>query len=471
MSRSYTLLNILALSSLFCACQHAAVVRPNTKGLTTPPATWQTASQNTHNAIATGWLHDFRSPQMTRIVQEAINRNPNLNAAAERLRAAKLDTVASQARFLPSISASTSTSRSFRLNGPNAASSSGRSYGLSLGASWEPDLWGRLHNLRNADLAGYQASVEDYRAARLSLAANTAKAYLNLTTAQNLLALAERTRTSFQQNLSIIERNYKAGVPGTRAIDLQLSRNNVSNAERSIQQRKLQIREAARELETLLGHYPAAAMTANPQLPKLSASIPTGIPAQLLSRRPDLRSRELNIIQSAQLADAACKSLLPNLSLNGSLSNGSDRRLIDLLNPQYLAASAAASLSQTVYRGGELQANAQAALHRQRATIYDYVNAAQSAFKEVEAALDTEASLAKQEAHLLREIKQASSAERTAEVDYSEGIESSGILEILESQRRANNARAALINLRNQRLRNRIDLHLALGGDFEHQNP
>ena len=89
------------------------------------------------------------------------------------------------------------------------------------------------------------------------------------------------------------------------------------------------------------------------------------------------------------------------------------------------------------------------------------------AFREVESALQIDHSLREQERFLLVEVDQASKAQAAAERDLGLGIEGSSVLEILESQRRAVNARGTLIRLRNQRLQNRFDLHLALGGDYE----
>lgn len=401
---------------------------------------------------------------MTRLVNESISNNPNLNAAAARLRASQLGTIGARADLLPSLSGSTSTFRSRNGNGDNSRSI-GESYGLSLNASWEPDIWGRLRDLNDASISSYRASVEDYRNARLSLAANTAKAYCNLVTAGQQLDLAERTLESFKKNKNIVERNYKAGVPGTRAIAVQLSRTNVASAQRGIESRTLQRDNAARSLESLLGRYPAAVIQASNELPNLKDSIPVSLPATLVSRRPDLVAAQLNVFRSAKLADANRKSLLPSLNLSSRASTG-DTSTKNLFNPQFIAANIAASLSQRIYNGGALKANADAALARNKATIYDYSTVAIRAFREVEDAIARDASLKEQEVFLIKESKQATFAERSAELDYSEGIENSGILEILESQRRANNARAALINLRNSRLQNRINLHLALGGDF-----
>jgi NodT family efflux transporter outer membrane factor (OMF) lipoprotein len=434
----------------------------STKG--TPPSSWNAAAKGQHGKISTAWLSEFSSPIMSQLVNESISNNPNLNAAASRLRAAELGTVGAQARLLPSVSASTSTSRSRNGNGDNTRSIS-ESYGLSLNASWEPDIWGRLRDLNDASISSYQASVEDYRNARLSLAANTAKAYCNLVTAGQQVDLAIEILDSFKKNKDIIERNYKAGVPGTRAIAVQLSRTNVASAQRNIESRTLQRNDAARALESLLGRYPAAELKTSKQLPDLKESIPVSLPATLVSRRPDLVAAQLDVFRSAKQADASRKSLLPSLSLSSRASTG-DSTARNLFNPQFIAANIAASLSQNIYNGGELRANAQAALERNKAAIYDYSNTAIRAFREVEDAIDRDASLKEQEIFLIKESKQATFAERSAELDYSEGIENSGILEILESQRRANNARAALINLRNNRIQNRIDLHLALGGDY-----
>ena len=116
------------------------------------PGSWRAASSGTHAKISTGWLNEFNSPAMTRLVLEAVNNNPNLNATAARLRATKHGTIGSRAAMLPRVNGSSSASRSRSGNGSNIRSY-GESYGLSLNASWEPDIWGRLKDLRKADLA------------------------------------------------------------------------------------------------------------------------------------------------------------------------------------------------------------------------------------------------------------------------------------------------------------------------------
>ncbi|GAA5494290.1 outer membrane protein OprM [Rubritalea halochordaticola] len=461
------MLRVLTISSLsvaLTACSGLIKTKSQDSASIKTPGNWHAVSKGQHGKISTGWLSDFDSPEMKKFVHEAVSNNPSLNASAARLRATREGTIGAYADLLPRVSASSSGSRSRSPDepGPSVTSSS---YNLSLNASWEPDIWGRLRDLQQANYAGYLASVEDYRAARLSLAANTAKAWCNLISAESQLELARVTLASFQKNNSIVERNYKAGVPGTRALAVQLSRNNVASAQRSVSSRLQDRNQAARQLEQLVGRYPAGLVKGAKELPRMKENIPSDIPASLLLRRPDLAAAQYQVFQSAKIADASQKNLLPSISLTSRASTSS-RRFGDIFNPQYIASSVAASLAQTVYQGGELKANARAALDRNRASIHDFSTRAIAAFREVEDALEAERSLKEQEEFLLVEVKQATLAERSAELDYSEGVDDSGILEILESQRRANNARASLIALRNRRIQNRIDLHLALGGDF-----
>ncbi|MHC4169937.1 MAG: TolC family protein [Planctomycetota bacterium] len=183
-------------------------------------------------------------------------------------------------------------------------------------------------------------------------------------------------------------------------------------------------------------------------------------------RRPDLVAAAADLRASAERASAARKRLLPaiDLSAGGSTTTPS-LDLLDLIkDPSAITRSVAASVSEPIYRGGSLRAQARQALALNDAAVATFSGIALRAFREVESALATEHSLAAQEQFLETELRQANLAESQAYRDYSEGIV--GILSVLEAQRRAFNARNSMISLRNGRILNRIDLYLALGGDF-----
>jgi len=317
----------------------------------------------------------------------------------------------------------------------------------------------------DAERADYKAEAHELRNARLSLAANTAQAWCNLITAEQQLELASTTLASFKKNNTIVERNYKAGIPGTTSLAVQLSRSNVASAKSTLRNNKLQRNNAARALELLLGRYPSAEVKSSKTLPRIKRSTPTGFPATLLARRPDVAAAQLDVYSSAKIAEASRKNLLPIIRLSSGVSSGGSIWK-DVFNPSTLAANAAASLTQTLYDGGQLEASAQAALENNKASIHRYTNIVLAAANEIEEAIATDRSLRDREQFLIEQTKSSTLAESQATRDYSEGIDGVGILEILESQRRANDARSNLIDIRNSRLQNRIDLHLALGGDY-----
>lgn len=461
--RSPTPAAFLPVAVLLAGCSAINMERPRDSVRIDAPAAWMDSGQAANKRIATGWLDEFEDPRMTQLVRDSVQNNNDLQAAAHRLRAVREGTIGARAARLPSLRAGAGYSRSRSGNGPEPDAIS-ESYSASFNASWEPDLWGRLRDLDAAARADYQSAVADFRAARLSLAVNTAKAWINLVSAEQQLDLANKTLESFRRASRIVERRYKANQ--LRAVDVQFARNNVSAAERSVRSRTLDRNEAARSLELFLGRYPASRLKGSLELPELKKDVPAGLPSDLLSRRPDLVAAQADVYVSAKRADASRKDLLPSLRLTGSAGNSSPefRRAID---PAYLTWSAASSLAQTIYNGGAPTAEARAALARNKASIANYVQDCLVAFGEVESALETDRSLDEQEVFLRQEVEQAGLAEKQSERDFAKGIDGSSFLEILEAQRRAVNARASLIRLRNQRLQNRLDLHLALGGDFE----
>jgi len=422
------------------------------------PGTWQAVSSGQDEKISTGWLAGFSDRDLNRTVDEALENNRSLRVSAARFREAREASVVAQSRSRPSASLGASA---FGSDGPSLPSNT--DYGLSLSTSWEVDLWRRLRDSTRAAEASERAAAEDFRGARLSLAANTAKAWCNLISAEQELTLAEQTLESFEKNLRIVERTYRG--TGEGALDIQFSRTNVSSAARSVEQAKLNRDQSARSLEILLGRYPDGKSRAAKELPRLTKSVPSGIPADLLDRRPDLAAARYRLFASARRADAARKALLPGASLTGAAGSSSSN-LSDLLDASRLVVTIAARFTQTLTDGGALAAEARAALDRNDAELNTYAQSALEAFREVEAALAADRSLGVQESFLASELRQATLAERQAERDYSEGI-NPNILSVLEAQRRANNARASMIRLQNQRLQNRIDLHLALGGDFK----
>lgn len=426
------------------------------------PGSWSAASSGQERKVSTGWLSDFNDPALNRVVSVALDNNRDLKAASARLRQVGERSIAVRARALPSVGLSAGGSVT---DGPNSGRRQSHTVGFT--SSWEIDVWGRLRNLTEAADADYQAAIEDFRGARLSLAGNTAKAWCSYVTATKQVELARKILDSFETNLRIIERNYKG--TGEGALDIQFGRTNVSSAKRALEARILDQKDSAQALELLMGSYPDGSIKPGKRLPGMKRTVPAGLPAELLDRRPDLSAERARLFASAKRSDAARKALLPAFALTAS-GETSTSKLGELLDFDTLVATLAGRLTQPITEGGALSAEARRNLAANEEQLNRYAQSALEAFREVEFTLSADRSLAQQERYLASELEQADLAEKLAQRNYTEGI-NPNILSVLEAQRRANNARAGMLNLQNRRLLNRIDLHLAIGGDFQTKLP
>jgi len=382
------------------------------------------------------------------------------------MRAARARNVIEGADRFPQIRGGQDASRSLNVD-PDNLRTRANDFGLSLNLSWEIDLWGRLRDTNNAATAEANAAEADFRAARLSLAANTAKAWFNAVETELQVILASETLTSFNDNLDIIQRAFEAGVDepgGDNALDLRLARANVATADNQLALARRNRDAAARSLETLLGRYPANVAKIAKQLPTIRRSVPAGLPSELLLRRPDLIAAEHRLSSRGLRVTAAKKAFLPSITLT-TRGGTSTSQFSELLNPDRLVANLASGIVQPITEGGRLRGNVALTEAERDEALHNYAQSTLEAFREVETALAAERYLAKQESALVTAGKESDEAEGLAVEQYGRGLVD--IITVLDSQRRAFDAKRSLIAIRNERLQNRIDLYLALGGDFD----
>jgi len=189
------------------------------------------------------------------------------------------------------------------------------------------------------------------------------------------------------------------------------------------------------------------------------------VPAEIVSRRPDLAAAERRIAAAGERVKQSKAALYPRISLTAS-GGTSTRDLEDLLTRNFSVWSIAANAVQPLFEGGKLRANVELNKVRQHTAQLEFVNTALNAFGEVENALVGETLWNEREARLQDSQEQSAAALRLAEERYFQGLET--FTTVLDSQRRLFEAESQLLALRRQRLDNRVDLHVALGGGFEH---
>jgi NodT family efflux transporter outer membrane factor (OMF) lipoprotein len=411
----------------------------------------------------TGWLADLKSKALENVVREALQNNPKLEVAAARMRAARWRSLRDGAERFPDVATKLGADQEFaRAAGLGEWQQTDR-YELALNLSWEVDVWGRLRDTQRAAALDAQAAAADFQAARLSLAANTAKAWCNAVEAAQFVELAERTRKNFAQNLESIVSKVNKGVPGVTALDEKLSRANEASARSRLESARQRLDAAKRTLEAAAGRYPSAEITASTTLPQISTAVPAGLPSALLLRRPDLLAAEQRAAAEQKRVQAAWKSLLPTFRLTAA-GGSTTQEFSDLLDAKKIVWNIAEGLTQPVFRGGRLLADAKIAEEDRNALAATYADTALQAFREVETALAAETYLNRQISALRDYELQSTEAETMAQRNFDNGLVP--FVTVLEAQRRAVDAQIALIQAQNARVQNRLDLYLALGGDF-----
>lgn len=431
--------------------------------------------------VGADWWSDFDDPLLSQLIVEGLVHNASLRAAA-----ATVETAFAQARLdgaarRPELEAALDPGRrkqntaqsglteaipipipGFEPGGVRSFSFT--SYGLALNVRWEVDLWGRLRALTAASLAEAAAGEADLEGARLSIAGQLAKVYFGVVEAVQQVELLERTLASRERTRDRVVARYRRGV--ATALEVRQTRAQIAAVEASLAAQQQALDGLRRQMEVLLGRYPAGEIEAAPGLPALPGLPSTGVPADLLARRPDLRAAEYRAIASSQRIRAARRSLYPTFRLDGS-SGTSSGELGDLLDGDFSVWSLAAGLLQPLLSGGRLRAGLDLVTAGLDAAEANWLQTALAAFAEVESGLAAERMLAERTEALERAATESREAERLAEGRYRQGLV--GYLQVLDSQRTSFESERQLLAARRQQLESRTDLILALGGGLDRE--
>ena len=240
-------------------------------------------------------------------------------------------------------------------------------------------------------------------------------------------------------------------------------------AESDLVQRQENFAEAKRTLETLLGRYPEGVVENDRSaLPDLTAEVPSGIPSELLLRRPDLRAADWALFASENRVFSAKTERLPQFSLTSSAGTPSVI-LQNLINNQNFIYTVAANLAQPILDGGRITWNIRLNKAERDADAATYASQVLTAFREVENALSNEASLRSEQEIQEKVLTEQREAYKIANVRYKSG--QIDIVSLLQAQDSMLSSESTLVHTQLLRLNNRIDLYLALGESVGSRTP
>jgi multidrug efflux system outer membrane protein len=412
------------------------------------------------------WWRTFGDETTVELVELALENNPNLHIAAARVLEAEANLKRAGGARLPQIGygAGASTQQvSFVLPNIGRQQITSTTYSYDFNVSWQADLFGRLKRTRQSVWANLLTEEAAQEAMVHSVVASVVRARVSVATAEWALGINQEITRSWESTLRTVERRYRAGIAD--AVQLHLARENLASSRASEAVIEGQLELARLALDVLVGRRPGSGADLPetlPQLPSLEP-VPLGLPAGLLDRRPDLRQSEMQLAAATFGVGAAIANLYPDLSLNGSIGSSADS-LNDLTIVDGLVYNAVANLIGPLFTGGQRRADVDAAKARAEQAAASYAGSVLVALREVEDALVlNQASMENQ--HFSDErVSEARAADRLAKQRYQRGVET--LLTVLETERRLRLAEQAIITSTADVWNARIDLFLALGGDW-----
>lgn len=439
------------------------------------------------------WWRAFDDPVLDGLTQRVEVSNQVLAAAVATYAQARAAVAEQRASLFPVVTGGLGADRSggsgrssvSGASGGTGDSSSRRSYDLSVGLSWEPDLWGRLGQAVTAATASEQASAADLAAARLSLQGELAINYFNLRGLDEERALLRQIVDGQARTLQIARNRYDAGIAArTDVLQAETQLANTRAELVSLERQRSQLEHA---IAVLVGQAPAsfvledrAAAVPPPvdtggvrpeatQAPRDVAAIPVipaDLPSTLLLRRPDIVAAERRVALANAQFGVARTAWFPSLRLTGSAGLGA-ASVADLFSASNLVWALGLSLAQTIFDGGAIAARTEGARAGLDQSAARYRQTVLTAFQSVEDQLVAQRLLREQQALREQAARAAALAEQQVMNRYQAGQVS--FSEVITAQSTAQNARRSLVQLQADRRVAAVTLVQALGGGWQQQ--
>ena len=412
------------------------------------------------------WWESFGDPVTNELVLLALKNNYDLKQAAARVVETEALYRVSFGARLPQVNYSAGRSRA-KVAFQSPAGRAGfinKNYTQELRVSYVTDIFGRLKRDARAAMADLHSSRQSREALAHSLVAQVILARINVATQQRLLKTATENVESRRSTLSVVERRYRNGL--TSSLDIHLAKENLDSSEAALPLIRRELNIAQHSLDVLCGRLAGSEGILSGVLPDMGEPepVPMELPAALLDRRPDVRSAEMQLAASTERIGSSIASMFPDLTLSaaGGYSSGSFRMLTATENQIFSFLMDAAA---PIYRGGSLKAQVDVAKARRDQQIANYSQVILKAFEEVENALVSQSQLYEQGGYLKLRLEEAKLSEGLARQRYSVGLET--ILVLLDTERRRRRAEDELSITMGQLYSARVQLFLALGGDWE----
>jgi multidrug efflux system outer membrane protein len=416
------------------------------------------------------WWEVFKDERLKQLIQTALANNYDLRVAVTRVEQARQLALQARAQYFPFLTYSAGSGYGKNEFVGTVSGNGGKEQGsfLSLlSVAWEADVWGRLRRMNEAARAQYLGTEEARRGVMLTLVSDVAQAYLVLLDLELQLEIAKRTTDSFTQTLKLFTQRLEGGV--SSALDTSRAEAALATAAATVPELERQIAIQENLINILLGANPGPLPHTAKLLDEIvPPQIPSGLPSQLLERRPDILSAEQQLRFANAQVGVATANFFPQFGLTSFFGRGSSP--LDMLSSGRATVwSIAGNVAGPIYEGGLLRAQKRQAVSFWEQSKLQYQQTAQLAFQDVSNALISREKYEGVRAEQARAVHAYQESVRLSLLRYVAGKAS--YFEVLEAQIQLYPAENALAITELNRRTVIVQLYKALGGGWNLSDP
>jgi multidrug efflux system outer membrane protein len=468
----YSRIAIATTATMLAGCAVGPnYVRPSVN----PPASFRAPEplppQQAESLASLTWFEVFKDEQLQGLIRAALAQNYDLRDAVARVEEARANLGVTRSNQYPQLSASgslevTRLSRDGNLPLPETfVPSQNRNWGqggLNI-LSFEIDIWGRLRRATEAARANLLNADENRKAVITTLVSEVAGDYFQLLQLDYNLQISRDTLSSRQDSLRLVQERRGGGV--STLLDLRQAEQLVSSAAETIPATQQQMEQTENQISLLLGRNPGAIVRGRKFIEQeMPPEVPTGLPSELIERRPDIRAAEAALIAANANIGVAKAAYFPQLSLSGFLG-GQSTQLSSLFSGPHSAWSFVPQVTQPIFTAGRLRSNVRLAEAERNSALVQYEKSIQTAFTEVSNALIAHQRTRESRVEQEKLVTALEDRKRLAYVRYRGGVDTQ--LNALDADRDLFQAQLTLAQIRLSELLSVVDLYKALGGGWQ----
>lgn len=378
------IIGVMCVAAMMSSCHiYKAYDRPEaitTSGIYRDPASaTDTLASDTTNMGNLPWKEVFRDAKLQALIEEGLNNNVDVQAAALRVKEAKVMLTSAKLSYLPSINIAPQGTATSMDDGNYV-----KAYTLPAVASWEIDLFGKILNSKRGQKVAYQKSQYAQQAVRSSIICGIVNVYYSLLMLDRQVAITTETSDIYKENVRVMEAMKNAGMTTEAGVAQMRAASNQIDA--SLIDLKRQVRETENSLAILLGRAPQTIERTTLDEQVMPEKLMAGVPLQLLENRPDVKMAEMTLAAAYYSTNQARAAFYPGLTITGTAgwTNGSN---ISVSNPGVFLMQAMASLAQPIFNKGKLIANLKVTKAEEKIAQMNYQQTILKAGKEVSDAL------------------------------------------------------------------------------------